>query len=246
MFISQEDLNRSVFSLIKNNNGLFKSLGQYKVLSSFHAEYSDGLHHSDKTGILGGKDDPQWNSVVKHEGGFFMLEGYVNWSGDEYANAGRGGMRWSHLCFFDGKGITGQYKIKYVGNMRDGMAPKSISLVWERPAEVEGEDFGAAVQVAKQEREVAEKERLDGAAPLKEGRYEFQGIVKSTKIQDGYYNTEYKMLVELDDGNRLYGTVPSSIDFEDLKGKRIKLTGKVMVKEAGFGFFSRPSKAELL
>jgi hypothetical protein len=43
---------------------------------------------------------------------------------------------------------------------------------------------------------------------------------------------------------RVWGTVPSGLAVG--LGDRVRLTATVQPKEVGFGFYSRPSKAELL
>ena len=87
--------------------------------------------------------------------------------------------------------------------------------------------------------------------PLTEGRQEFTGTVKSIKESEFRPNSfvtirSLKMLVELPDGNRLFGTVPSSIEDDVEIGDTVTLTGTVKVKEPGFGFFSRPAKPTLI
>lgn len=84
--------------------------------------------------------------------------------------------------------------------------------------------------------------------PLVEGRREITGIVVSTKAKDSQYGTQYKMLVEEDDGNRVFGTIPRSIDGEvwDTRREfRVSFTAEVTVSkdDENFGFFKRPTKA---
>ena len=82
------------------------------------------------------------------------------------------------------------------------------------------------------------------AAPLENGRRELHGIVKSTKWQESDYGSTFKMLVELDDGCRVYGTVPAAFDFNP-EGMEVTFTAKVerSADDHRFGFFSRPTKA---
>jgi hypothetical protein len=85
--------------------------------------------------------------------------------------------------------------------------------------------------------------------PLKEGRYEMVGEVVSTEWrlnQFGYGDdTVLKMTVRLEDGNKVWGTVPASLGYDDLVGKMIQFTAKVQPKSEHFGFFSRPTKASI-
>jgi len=101
---------------------------------------------------------------------------------------------------------------------------------------------------AERERKQAERGEIE---PLAEGRYALAGEVLSVKFQDGYYGEQVKMLVELGDGNRVWGTVPRAIlpafDIDALKGRTVKLTATVKRsdKDEHFGYFSRPSGASV-
>jgi len=106
-----------------------------------------------------------------------------------------------------------------------------------------------------QERDKAraqEKPRETPATPLEEGRRTMTGVVKSVKWQEGDFGTQLKMLVELLDGNRVWGTVPSAIipamDEQALVGKSIVFTGTVKRsgKDEHFGYFSRPAGAKVI
>ena len=98
------------------------------------------------------------------------------------------------------------------------------------------------------------------------GRQVIEGVVKSAKWVDttaGYREiSTLKMTVEMDGGQRVYGTVPAAIldaltggvipggdapRDEQLKGRRVELTATVEVSDNDpvFGFYSRPSKASL-
>jgi len=81
-------------------------------------------------------------------------------------------------------------------------------------------------------------------APLTAGRQALAGTLVSTKFVDGYYGSTFKMLVKLDDGNKVFGTVPSGLDAEP--GSRIEFTATVEPSrdDPHFGFFSRPTKAK--
>lgn len=100
----------------------------------------------------------------------------------------------------------------------------------------------------------AEAEKLEGAPALTEGKREIEGEIVSTKWHDSQYGTTPKMVVRLDDGNKLWGTIPAEIedkaegDLETLVGLRIFIvaTVKVSDRDPHFGFFSRPRNGKLL
>lgn len=79
---------------------------------------------------------------------------------------------------------------------------------------------------------------------LAEGRYELVGTVKSTKEYESDFGWQLKMLVELENGNRVYGTVPSSLGNVE-RGDKVRFTAKVerSKDDEHFGFYSRPTKA---
>lgn len=94
------------------------------------------------------------------------------------------------------------------------------------------------------------------AKPCPEGRIEVAGTVISTKYQTSEFGETLKMLVKSDDGWKVWGTVPSSLEiFQDgeiqrglRNGDRIKFTATVTPSKDDnkFGFFKRPTKAERL
>ena len=95
----------------------------------------------------------------------------------------------------------------------------------------------------------AERAEKDAnAVDVEEGRYAVEGKVLSVKEYHGDFGTNYKMLVDCGD-YRVFGSVPASIrragSLDELVGKEVSFTGTFTAKEKGFGFFSRPSKAEL-
>lgn len=97
------------------------------------------------------------------------------------------------------------------------------------------------------EHKTPQVDRVDPATlpELAEGRGTFTGNVVSVKMQEGFYGYEHKMLIVLDDGNKIYGTVPASISDVE-KGARVTFVANLKKKEAGFYFFSRPSKASIV
>lgn len=110
--------------------------------------------------------------------------------------------------------------------------------------------------------------RPSTGAPVVEGRYEMVGKVVSTKTVESDFGTGYKMLVELADGQRVFGSIPnnlwSEVEFlggyrklawdetdgvmKKLVGMELKFTATVerSSKDESFGFFKRPTKASVV
>lgn len=114
-----------------------------------------------------------------------------------------------------------------------------------------------------------EKAAAKAALPaLVEGRRVLTGKVVSTKSFESDYGTAYKMLVELEDGTRIFGSIPSNIwneveflgayrkaAWNETDGVMTKLVGMELTFTAtveaskddkSFGFFKRPTKAEIV
>jgi hypothetical protein len=101
---------------------------------------------------------------------------------------------------------------------------------------------------ARAERTVQRAAETAAAAPLPAftGRVRIEGTVLSTKTVEGAYGTQFKMLVQHADGWKVWGTIPSSI--EVARGDRVAFEAKVEASQddAKFGFFSRPTKAQVI
>jgi hypothetical protein len=100
----------------------------------------------------------------------------------------------------------------------------------------------------KRARAAAEIERKATLTDLTPGRQEIEGVVISTKHYETAYGLQCKMLVQMDNGNRVFGTLPLSLIEGDCKvvDRRVAFTAKVEPKEKGFGFYSRPTKARFV
>ncbi|PSK95833.1 hypothetical protein CLV30_12885 [Haloactinopolyspora alba] len=110
----------------------------------------------------------------------------------------------------------------------------------------------------------AERFATEDAAPKIEvpaGRHTVEGVIVSASLRDSphpYGQSTWKVLVQAD-GYKVWGTAPRQLvdDAMDipgqavsdyLKGARVRFTATLEPKagEAGFGFFKRPTKTEVL
>lgn len=101
----------------------------------------------------------------------------------------------------------------------------------------------------------ADEEISEDAPALKAGKREFTGEILSTKWHHSDYGESLKMTVRLEDGNKVWGTVPANIHESseiqmpsDLHGRNIVFTAtlKPSPDNPHFGFFRRPSGARLI
>ena len=88
----------------------------------------------------------------------------------------------------------------------------------------------------------AQKPHVEAAMPPT-GRVTLEGTVTSQKLVESDYGSVYKMILDCG-AYRVWGTVPSGLAVG--LGDKVRLTATVQPKELGFGFYSRPSKAELI
>lgn len=79
-----------------------------------------------------------------------------------------------------------------------------------------------------------------------EGRRKIVGTIVSAKAYPNSFGPGhvFKMLVQSEDGNKTFGSVPSSFDGTD--GDKIEFEAKVVMKEPGFYYFKNPTKAIVL
>jgi len=97
--------------------------------------------------------------------------------------------------------------------------------------------------------EAQRKAENEAAEPAPTGRVEVSGDVLSTKVQDGYYGTQFKMMVKTDAGWKLWVTVPMVMlsEVETLRGRRVtlKVTVEPSKDDPKFAFGKRPSLVKL-
>lgn len=127
------------------------------------------------------------------------------------------------------------------------ISPKQVDLVFKIAGEAAQREEQAKAANARQA-------ALDAAPELPEGRYRVEGRVISTKWTDGYMpgDQTLKMLVEMKNLNRVWGTVPSAIFDEVYEAEfgtiRVGFDASVdrSQDDLHFGFYKRPSKATVL
>lgn len=108
-----------------------------------------------------------------------------------------------------------------------------------------------------------ERQNAEEAAkiPVPEGRLQVEGRVISTKYYEDQYGKQARMLVADDRGFKVYGSIPKSIqphwDWDAaerdyvadgvLKGSRVRFEAQLTRSDddESFGFFKRPTKAEI-
>ena len=79
------------------------------------------------------------------------------------------------------------------------------------------------------------------------GKLTVEGTVKSFKTVQGFHGFVLKMIVESNEGFRVFGTVPGN--FEGLEvGDKVRFVANIEPSKDDeyFGFYSRPSKAEYI
>ena len=97
---------------------------------------------------------------------------------------------------------------------------------------------------ARAARDAARKAENAAAQPLptSKDRVVIEGTVLSVKAQKGYFGEETKCLVRHEDGWKVWGALPIGE-----KGDRVRFTARVTASDdPKFGYFKRPTKAELI
>lgn len=83
-----------------------------------------------------------------------------------------------------------------------------------------------------------------GDAP--EGRVTVSGTVTSVKVYEDYYGVQCKMMVVLENGATVYGSLPKSIPFEYRGKVRFTATFELAKDDKTHAFYKRPSKVIML
>lgn len=95
-------------------------------------------------------------------------------------------------------------------------------------------------RIAEREREIVEL-----TEPCFTGRGVITGRVLRTDIKDNGFQLRTVFTVLDDRGFKVWGTVPAAIDVVEA-GQRVTFTATVEPKDETFGFFKRPTKAEVI
>lgn len=94
--------------------------------------------------------------------------------------------------------------------------------------------------------EMARREEKANAGDAPFGKQTVEGEVVFTKWMDNDFGGALKCMVKLDNGAKVYGTVPSRSDWQ--KGDRVKFsaTFEVSRDDVSFGYYKRPTKPEII
>ena len=109
-------------------------------------------------------------------------------------------------------------------------------------AKLLGQIEGRAARAAEREAEAAAALPI----PTFAGRATVEGLIVSRKLVNGFYGNAIKVVIKHVDGWKVYGTEPSSIEAK--VGDRIRFDAAIEVSDDDpkFGFFKRPTKAEVV
>ena len=134
-------------------------------------------------------------------------------------------------------------KFQRYGDLSD----KQINLV-ERLVE-----WLTEAEVRRAAREAEREAVVSSGVQVPTGRVVVEGKVLSVKSQESQYGTTWKMLVQHEDGWKVWGSIPASLRdevsyYSDLKGQRVRFTAAVEASNDDqlFGFFKRPTKAQIV
>jgi len=98
-------------------------------------------------------------------------------------------------------------------------------------------------------RSQAEKNaREQATTPVPTGRQVVEGEVVKTDVKDNAYGVRYVFTVRATEGFLVWGTIPKAIQSQVEVGSKVRFTATLdrSDRDETFGFFSRPSKAEVV
>jgi hypothetical protein len=123
--------------------------------------------------------------------------------------------------------------------------------------EISEKQIALVFKIARQESERAERRIAQAAEAaalaasgvrVPAGRGPVEGVILSVRAEDGAYGFQVKVLVQSDEGWKVWGTLPRSLWDDAAVGSRIafKATTTASDDDPVFGFFSRPTNAALV
>jgi hypothetical protein len=84
-------------------------------------------------------------------------------------------------------------------------------------------------------KEESKPKKVVGNSPV--GKVQIEGVVLSFKEVISHYGISLKMLVELENGSKVFGTAPKG---EYRQGDKIAFKANFQQQEHGFSYFKRP------
>lgn len=134
--------------------------------------------------------------------------------------------------------------IAYRVNRYGEISEKQVALVFK----IAADEIARAQRKAEQDAK-AEALRQSGVEVPTGGRILVEGTILSIKTQEGIYGLQVKMLVESDEGWKVWGTLPSSLNDAGVdRGSRVRFIASIerSSDDALFGFFKRPTQATVV
>lgn len=198
-----EDIGRNLGSLIKYNNGYFKSEKQAAFFKN--AKWTRIERRTDKDSLK------NYFNVEIEDGQYAIdIGGMMSWA--DYGSKGNRPVTWFFVL--DDFGIVRKYKLKYVGDMRTGTAPDpdKTKLEFERNSN-QKPDWASDENLEK-----SKKEKEQKAAELADKRSKMSHLAKvGEKIENidvtiekiidrgyGAYGQEWLTIFKTADGNLIY------------------------------------------
>lgn len=138
----------------------------------------------------------------------------------------------------------------------DSAIAKDLARKFERTPYLTPKQVDLARAIAMQSKREAEEVGKLRPVPITDERVTVEGIIISTKTVESYGQTNVKMLVRVEHEGQFYkiwGTAPESFWFNsegfarELPGCRVRFNARLKAsgKDPNFGFFTRPTKAEI-
>ena len=206
--LSYDDLSKTVSSLVKFNDGVWKSVKQrdYFIKSAKNNPYAcfDPIH-----------------AGITTDNATFTFIGETRW-----ASYGSRSIRPYGFVFeYDAKGVVRKWKLRWQGDMRSGTSvdPTRTELVWERP---EGLNTDHLVEIAKEEPSIPESKYLADVGE------KVEAIVEVLFKKEFFSRFGRSNLVKMRTAEGSDVTTFTSSDVEQLAvGSKVKVAGKVKALE---------------